>query len=42
VRAATGFELGVREPLAVTEPPTPHELRILREEVDPYRYILGR
>jgi glutaconate CoA-transferase subunit B len=42
VRAATGFELGVREPLAVTEPPTPHELRILREEVDPYRYVLGR
>jgi glutaconate CoA-transferase subunit B len=42
VRAATGFELGVREPLAVTEPPTPEELRILREEVDPHRYVLGR
>jgi glutaconate CoA-transferase subunit B len=42
IRAATGFELGVREPLAVTEPPTAHELQILREEVDPYRYVLGR
>jgi glutaconate CoA-transferase subunit B len=42
VRAATGFELGVRGPLAVTEPPTAHELKILREEVDPYRYVLGR
>jgi glutaconate CoA-transferase, subunit B len=42
VRAATGFELGVREPLAVTEPPTPGELRILREEVDPHRYVIGR
>src|SRR5207249_2541230 len=34
-REATGFELGVREPLETTEPPTSHELRILREEVDP-------
>ncbi len=42
VRAATGFELGVRSPLAVTEPPNPEELRILREEVDPHRYVLGR
>jgi glutaconate CoA-transferase subunit B len=42
VRAATGFELAVREPLAVTEPPTAGELRILREEVDPHRYVLGR
>jgi glutaconate CoA-transferase, subunit B len=42
VRAATGFELGVREPLAVTEPPTPTELLLLREEVDPHRYVIGR
>jgi glutaconate CoA-transferase, subunit B len=42
VQASTGFELGVREPLTTTEPPRPHELRILREEVDPYRYLLGR
>jgi glutaconate CoA-transferase subunit B len=42
VRAATGFELGVREPLAVTESPTPAELLLLREEVDPHRYVIGR
>ena len=42
VRAATGFELGVREPLAVTEPPTDLELHILRDEGDPHRYVLGR
>ncbi len=42
VRAATGFELGVREPLAVTQPPTPAELLLLREEVDPHRYVIGR
>ncbi len=42
VRKSTGFELGVRESLAATEPPTQHELQILREEVDPHRYVLGR
>jgi glutaconate CoA-transferase subunit B len=42
VRAATGFELGVREPLAVTQSPTAEELQLLREEVDPHRYVLGR
>jgi glutaconate CoA-transferase subunit B len=42
VRAATGFELAAREPLAVTPPPSDLELRILRDEVDPYRYVLGR
>jgi glutaconate CoA-transferase subunit B len=42
VRAATGFVLGVREPLTTTPPPTEVELRILREEVDPFRYIIGR
>jgi glutaconate CoA-transferase, subunit B len=42
VRAATGFELGVREPLAATPPPSDLELRILRDEVDPHRYVLGR
>ena len=25
-----------------TEPPTKEELRILREEIDPFRYIIGR
>ncbi len=42
VRRATGFELGVREPLGTTAPPTAEELRILREEVDPHRYVIGR
>jgi glutaconate CoA-transferase subunit B len=42
VRAATAFELGIVEPLAVTSAPLNEELRILREEVDPHRYVLGR
>jgi glutaconate CoA-transferase subunit B len=42
VRAATGFELGVREPLLPTPAPTEQELCILREEVDPFRYVIGR
>lgn len=42
VRQATGFELGVHEPLATTAPPTDLELHLLRTEVDPHRYILGR
>src|SRR5262245_5014585 len=40
VRQATSFELGAREPLATTTP-TEAELQILREEVDPHRYIIG-
>jgi glutaconate CoA-transferase, subunit B len=42
VRAATGFRLEVAEALATTETPSEVELRILREQVDPHRYILGR
>src|SRR5213080_2739307 len=42
VRGATGFELGVKEPLAPTVPPSHVELQILRDEVDPHRYIIGR
>jgi glutaconate CoA-transferase, subunit B len=42
VRQATGFELSVREPLQTTVAPTEPELTILREEVDPHRYVLGR
>jgi glutaconate CoA-transferase subunit B len=41
-KAATSFELGVREPLKVTDPPTETELHILREDVDPHRYVIGR
>jgi glutaconate CoA-transferase subunit B len=42
VRRATGFDLAPREPLTTTAPPTADELRILRDEVDPHRYIIGR
>ena len=42
VRAATGFALGSAEELSTTLAPTAEELCILREEVDPHRYILGR
>lgn len=38
----TGFELLWAEDLALSEAPTNDELKCLREEVDPYRYIIGR
>jgi glutaconate CoA-transferase subunit B len=37
-----GFELLKVKDIEETRPPTDDELRILREEVDPYRYIIGR
>ncbi|MBF0389248.1 MAG: 3-oxoacid CoA-transferase [Desulfamplus sp.] len=37
-----GFELLKAEKIADTLPPTEKELRILREEVDPYGYVIGR
>jgi glutaconate CoA-transferase subunit B len=42
VQEATEFELAVCDPLGVTAPPTDQELRILREQVDPHRYVIGR
>ncbi len=42
VHANTGFELGCRDPLETTTPPSEAELCILREEVDPHRYVIGR
>lgn len=42
VRENTGFELLVKKNLKTTEPPTKEMLRILREEVDPHKYIIGR
>lgn len=42
VRAATGFALDVSDPLGTTAEPTTEQLRILRTEVDPGRYVLGR
>jgi glutaconate CoA-transferase subunit B len=42
VQARTGFELTFAEPPGVTAAPTEQELRLLREEIDPHRYLLGR
>lgn len=38
----TGFELLWADELVETEPPTEEELRILREQIDPDRYFIGR
>jgi len=37
-----GFELLWADKITDTDPPHANELRILREEVDPNRYIIGR
>ena len=42
VRAATGFELEACDPLSTTVEPNEQQLCILRTEVDPGRYVLGR
>lgn len=42
VREHTGFELLVCDPLAVTPPPAEEQLQVLRTDVDPHRYVLGR
>lgn len=42
VRAATGFALDACDPLGTTDEPSAEQLHILRTEVDPGRYILGR
>jgi glutaconate CoA-transferase subunit B len=42
VRENTGFELLVKEPLERTPAPTDQQLRVLREEVDSERLIIGR
>ncbi len=36
------FELLQAAAIAQTMPPTAEELRLLREEIDPYRYVIGR
>jgi len=38
----TGFEVMWDEDLKISLAPTEEELRILREEVDPMRLIIGR
>ncbi len=42
VQKNTSFELLKAPEIAETQPPTEEELRILREEVDPHKYIIGR
>ena len=42
VQANTGFAIEARQPLERTTPPSERELEILRDEVDPHRYIIGR
>ncbi len=42
VRDNTGFELSVNGKVQQTPPPSDLELKILRDEVDPFRYIIGR
>ncbi|MFZ1979886.1 MAG: CoA-transferase, partial [Smithella sp.] len=37
-----GFELLKAPKITETQPPTEIELKILREEVDPHRYVIGR
>jgi glutaconate CoA-transferase subunit B len=38
----TGFELLWTDEPAETDPPTEEEIRILREQIDPDRYFIGR
>lgn len=42
VQGSCGFELLQASEIRETEAPTEEELRILRGEVDPYRYIIGK
>jgi glutaconate CoA-transferase subunit B len=42
VRERTGFALEVPDPAPVTPAPSPGELVVLREQVDPHRYVIGR
>ena len=42
VQENCGFELLRADEIQQTKPPTADELRILREEVDPNRYVIGR
>ena len=42
VQANTSFAIAGRAPLLTTAPPSELELRILRDDVDPLRYVIGR
>jgi acyl CoA:acetate/3-ketoacid CoA transferase beta subunit len=42
VKAATGFELIIPPKVTVTDPPTPDEIRILRQDIDPAGIIIKK
>ncbi len=42
VKQNTGFELIIRDNVKQTQPPTEDELKILRNEVDPLRVVIGK
>lgn len=42
VKLATSFELEVADPLGTTPEPRAEDLELLRTEVDPHRYVIGR
>lgn len=42
VQQSTAFEIPRARNMGETTPPDKTELRILREEIDPYRYVIGR
>jgi glutaconate CoA-transferase subunit B len=42
VQENCGFQLLKANSPATTQPPTPEELQILRDEIDPNRYVIGR
>lgn len=42
VQKNTGFELLIKQTPKQTEPPTDEELRVLREEVDPFKAVIER
>ena len=42
VKAATGFDLIIPPKVAVTDPPTPEEISILRKEIDPAGFVIRK
>ena len=42
VKAATSFELIIPPEVTVTSPPSPEEIRILRQEIDPAGFVIRR
>ena len=42
IKENTGFTLIANREIPITKPPTNEELKILREEVDPLKLIIGR